>query len=59
MNIKVKDFLQHFGAGDKALLAGHQFLQPTPDIGLVGIWSANQIHRNVRVDKDHGCMPDP
>ncbi len=58
-HIAVKDFLQHFRVGHQPLSTVYQILQPTLGSGFIGMGGAYQIHGNIRVDKDHGCMPDP
>ena len=57
--ITMKDFLQHFRVCHQAFSVAHQLFQPTPGIGFMGMRSSHQVHWDVRVDKDHGCMPDP
>ena len=57
-HIAVKYFLQHFRVGHQPLSRVYQFLQPTLGIGFMRMGSADKVHGNVGVDKDHDGMPD-
>jgi hypothetical protein len=39
------------------LAVADQLLQPLLRVALVGMRRAHEIHRNVRVDQNHGCGP--
>ena len=58
-DVAVQDFLENLGVRNQALsLADHLFEQ-SPRIALVVMRSANQIHRNIGIDQNHGCAPVP
>ncbi len=58
-NVAMQDFLQHFRISYQPLSATHQFLQPAPGIAFVRMSSANQIHWDVGINKDHEGIPNP
>ena len=52
-DVPVKDFLEHFRIGDqRSSFCDESFEEPACVI-LVRVRRADQIHRDVRIDKDH------
>lgn len=50
--VAVHDFLKDFGVSDQSFSGRDQAFQNDLRFGLVGMGSANQIHRNIGIDKD-------
>ena len=57
--VTVQDFLQNFGVGYQALALADQLFQQSLGIALVGMGRSDQVHRNIRVDQNHGRGPVP
>lgn len=58
-NISVQDFLQDLGIGNQTLTVGDQLLEQTLRVRFVRMRCANQIHRDIGVDQNHGRGPVP
>src|SRR6266571_7982416 len=58
-HIAVEYLLQDLGIRDQALPVGDEVFQQTLRVGLVRMGSANEVHRDVRVDQNQGCVPGP
>ena len=57
--IAVENFLQYFGVSHQTLALAHQFFKPSLRVAPVGMGGADEIHRNIGIDKNHGCGPVP
>src|SRR5206468_9088737 len=55
--IPVKDLLKNLRVRDQRSFFGHKSFEKPAGIGFMRMRSADQIHRNVRVDEDHRCRP--
>ena len=53
-DIAMQDLLQGFGISDKALTICYQFFQQPLCIRLVRVRRAHEIHRNIRINENHG-----
>jgi hypothetical protein len=53
-HIAVKDFLQDLRIRNQALAVANQVFQQPLRVGLVWMWRADQIHRDIRVDQNQG-----
>jgi hypothetical protein len=58
-NVAVQDLLENLGVRNQALALADYLFEQSSRIALVGMRSANQIHGNIRVDQNHGCVPVP
>jgi len=50
--IPMQDLLKHFGVGYEALSRCDQALQEKLRFGLVRVRRADEVHQNIRIDKD-------
>ena len=50
--VTVEDLLEHFRVGDQSLVPCCQAFQQDLCLRLKPMFAPNQVHRNVRVDKD-------
>mgnify|MGYP007034356044 CR=1 FL=1 len=58
--VATENLLKHLGAGDQLLAIGDGPLEEPLGVDLVGVGRPDQVHRDVRVDEDHGVRPrDP
>ena len=53
-DIPVKDFLEHLGIRHKTLALRDEPLQGSLGVNLVRVRGADQVHRHVGIDKNHG-----
>ena len=58
-NVAVQDFLQDFRIRYEPLALADQFFKQSLRVSLVKMWSAYQIHGDIRVDQNHGFVPAP
>src|ERR1700726_865985 len=58
-DVAVQDLLENLGVRNQALALADHLFEQSSRIVLVGMRSANQIHGNIRVDQNHGCVPVP
>lgn len=49
----MEDLLQHFGVRDETLILREEPFEDLLRVPLVGVWRPDEIHRDVRVEKDH------
>jgi hypothetical protein len=56
-DIAVEDLLEHLGARDEGLLPSQGALEHLLRIPFVGVLGAHQVHRDVRVEKNHRAEP--
>ena len=52
--ISMEDLLKDFGVGAQGLARGDGFFHRAPGRFLVRMGGADQVHRDVRIDQDHG-----
>jgi len=57
-DIPMQDLLQDLGVGDEALAVSDQLFQQSLCVTLVGMRRAHEIHRDVRINQNHGCALD-
>jgi len=58
-DVAVQDLLQHFGVGHQALAVADQFFEQSLRVAFVGMGRADEVHRDIRVDQNHGFTPVP
>jgi hypothetical protein len=58
-DVAVHDFLEHLDVGHQSPALGDAPLEDPLCIDLVWVWCAHQVHRDVRIDQDHGNEPYP
>src|SRR6267143_45959 len=58
-DVAVQYLLQDLGIRNQALSIANQLFEQSLRVGLVRMRRANEIHRNVRIDQNHGWVPTP
>jgi hypothetical protein len=58
-DIAMQDFLQDLGIGNQALPVGDQVFEQSLRVGLVRMRCANELHGDIGVDQNQGCVPAP
>ncbi len=58
-HVAVQYLLQHLGVGHQTLTFPYQFLQPSLRLCFERMWSTNKIHRDIRINQNHGRTPAP
>ncbi len=58
-DVPMQDFLQDLCVSDQPLAVIDQLFEPSLCVALVGVRRAHEIHGDVRINKNHGCAPDP
>ncbi len=54
--VSVQDFLENFGIGDEAFAVADQPFKEALRVGLVRMVRADQVHRDIGIDEDHGFV---
>jgi hypothetical protein len=52
-SVPMQDLLEYLGVGDQLIPIGDKALHRPLRIDLVGVSRADEVHRNIRVDKNH------
>ena len=58
-HVAVQDLLKNFGIREQGRPLTHCFFEQSSRVALARMGSADQIHRNIRVDQNHGRSPVP
>ncbi len=58
-DVAMQDLLQDLGVRHQALALTDQLFEQSLRVALVGVSRAHKIHRDIRVDQNHGRTPDP
>jgi hypothetical protein len=53
-NLAMQDFLKHFGVRHQSSTIQYDFLEQVLGVCFVAVRRAYKIHRNVRIDQNHG-----
>src|SRR5580704_12276013 len=53
--ITMQDFLKHLGVCDENLMLAGQLLEQPSCVCLMRMRCANEVHRNIRIHKNHDC----
>lgn len=54
-HIAMQDFLKNLGVCHKTLPFTGQLLKQSPRVCLMRVRRANEVHRNIRIHKNHDC----
>ena len=54
-NIAVQYLLKHFGIGYQTLAVAKQLFHQALRVDFMWVGRADQVHRNIGIDKDHEC----
>lgn len=58
-DIAVQNLLKDLGIGHQSLAIANQSFKQSLRVALVGMRRTHQIHRNVRINQNHGRTPVP